>query len=128
MSGELPHIRCISCGKVLGDKYERYMEMVENGVKIEDALYSLGLTRPCCRIRLMNPFKTVQRGGTVYDNLSTTIDTQVPTEGALQSISSSSFTVIPEDEEIDLPDVEQIELPKMEEKGKQQIARTYKAW
>ena len=102
--------------------------MVESGVKIEDALNALNLTRPCCRIRLRNPFKTVQRGGTEFDDLSVSIDTQAPTTGALQAVKSSAFTIVPEKEtDIDIPDLPDIpELPKAT--GEKKITRSYKAW
>ena len=127
MSGELPAVRCITCGKVIGNKLEKYNELVESGVKIEHALNQLGLTRPCCRIRLRNPFKTVQRGGTEFDHLSMSIDSQAVTTGALEATKSSAFTIIPEEkEEIVLPEL--LEIPELPKMGEQKITRTYQAW
>ena len=128
MSGELPPIRCVTCGKVLADKWGRYTEMIESGIRIEDALNQLGLTRPCCRIRLRSPFKTVERGGTEFDHLSTSIDSQAMTTGALEATKSSSFTIVPEEEEkeIVLPDLPDI--PDLPPVGEKKITRTYQAW
>jgi len=127
MSGELPPIRCVTCGKVLADKWNRYTELIENGVKIEDALNQLGLTRPCCRIRLRSPFKTVERGGTEFDYLSTSIDSQALTTGALEATKSSALTIVPEeDEEIVLPEL--ADIPDLPVLGEQKITRTYEAW
>jgi len=42
-------IRCPSCGKVVGDKWEKFKERVEDGDKAEEALDDLGIERYCCR-------------------------------------------------------------------------------
>lgn len=42
-------IRCFTCGNVIGDKFRKFMEMVENGVDPKEALDKLGLKRYCCR-------------------------------------------------------------------------------
>tara|TARA_R110001599_G_scaffold21669_1_gene81133 strand:+ start:626 stop:1015 length:390 start_codon:yes stop_codon:yes gene_type:complete len=128
MTDQLPPIRCVTCGKVLADKWNRYEQMIESGVKIEDALNQLGLNRPCCRLRLRNPFKVVPRSGTQFDHLSVSIDSQVPTTGALEAMNSSSFTVIPEEEEesdIVLPSMPSI--PKLPEVGERKVTRIYRA-
>lgn len=70
---ELCHIRCISCGRLLADKWPRYQKLLSQGVPIEEALdIVLGdkkdkegrrifqtQSKYCCRMRLMNPFKVV---------------------------------------------------------------------
>ena len=42
-------VRCFSCGKVVGDKWEPFIRRVEAGEKAKDVLDDLGLTRYCCR-------------------------------------------------------------------------------
>ncbi len=42
-------IRCISCGKVLADKWEKFKEEVGKGKEPSKVLDSLGITRYCCR-------------------------------------------------------------------------------
>ncbi len=42
-------IRCISCGKPVGQLYEDYQKQVKAGKKGKDVLDSLGLERMCCR-------------------------------------------------------------------------------
>jgi len=42
-------VRCFTCGKLIGDKYEAYKERVELGEKPGDVLDDLGITRYCCR-------------------------------------------------------------------------------
>lgn len=46
-------VRCYSCGKVTGNKWEPYQKLLSEGVSIKDALDKLGLTRMCCRRILM---------------------------------------------------------------------------
>lgn len=42
-------IRCYSCGKVTGNKWEPYQTMLSEGISAKDALDKLGLKRYCCR-------------------------------------------------------------------------------
>jgi DNA-directed RNA polymerase subunit N len=42
-------VRCFTCGKLLGDKYEVYKERLELGEKPEDVFRELGVDRYCCR-------------------------------------------------------------------------------
>lgn len=127
MSDELLPIRCVTCNKILGDKYSRYTEMIESGISIEQALNNLGLNRYCCRLRVRNPFKVVERSvDTDIEKLSIDSNDKADTTGALTSINSSSCIIIPEEEEISLPSVPKISLPLVMNKKK--VNREYKAW
>ena len=42
-------IRCVTCGKVVGNKWKPYLEYLENGLTEKEALDNLGLVRYCCR-------------------------------------------------------------------------------
>ena len=42
-------VRCFTCGKLLGDKYETYKERLELGDKPEGIFHELGIDRYCCR-------------------------------------------------------------------------------
>jgi DNA-directed RNA polymerases I, II, and III subunit RPABC5 len=42
-------IRCFSCNKILGNKYEKYNELIESGKTVKEALDTLAIIRPCCR-------------------------------------------------------------------------------
>ena len=46
-------VRCFSCGKVVGDKWELYSQRVEAGETPKDVLDDLGVTRYCCRRMLL---------------------------------------------------------------------------
>ncbi|MCX6801715.1 MAG: DNA-directed RNA polymerase subunit N [Candidatus Diapherotrites archaeon] len=47
-------VRCFSCGKVVGDAYEKLVKEVKNGKKAETALDELGIKRYCCRRMLLS--------------------------------------------------------------------------
>ncbi len=42
-------VRCFSCGKVVGEFYEKYKERVVSGEDPEKVLDDLGVKRYCCR-------------------------------------------------------------------------------
>ncbi len=50
---KLRPIRCITCGKLLGDKYGQFEERVKKGEEPKKVLDDLGLTRYCCRAALL---------------------------------------------------------------------------
>jgi DNA-directed RNA polymerase subunit N len=47
-------IRCFTCGKVVGDKWEEYDRRVKNGEEASKVLDDLGLKRYCCRRMLLS--------------------------------------------------------------------------
>tara|TARA_A100001015_G_C14567223_1_gene547671 strand:+ start:53 stop:292 length:240 start_codon:yes stop_codon:yes gene_type:complete len=47
-------IRCFTCGKVLGNKYEKYEKYIDK----EQAYIDLGITRYCCKNILMTSIDT----------------------------------------------------------------------
>ena len=42
-------VRCFSCGKLIGDKWEDFARRVKGGENPGEVLDELGLTRYCCR-------------------------------------------------------------------------------
>jgi DNA-directed RNA polymerase subunit N (RpoN/RPB10) len=52
---ELLPVRCFSCGYILGDKYERYMDFLKRRVSPELALNEMKIMRTCCRGLVQNP-------------------------------------------------------------------------
>lgn len=42
-------VRCFTCGKVIGNKWESYLDLLEQDVTEAKALDYLGLRRYCCR-------------------------------------------------------------------------------
>ena len=47
-------VRCFSCGKVIGDKWEPFSRRVAGGESPKDVLDDLGVTRYCCRRMLLS--------------------------------------------------------------------------
>lgn len=47
-------IRCFTCGKMVGDKWEEYDRRVKSGEVASKVLDDLGLTRYCCRRMLLS--------------------------------------------------------------------------
>ena len=47
-------IRCFTCGKLLADKWEEYVEKVKSGKDPAKALDELGIKRYCCRRMLIS--------------------------------------------------------------------------
>ncbi|KAI9029343.1 DNA-directed RNA polymerase, subunit N/Rpb10 [Hyaloraphidium curvatum] len=64
-------LRCFSCGKVLGDKWEAYLEYIATDVYKDDptvdgssegrALDRLGLTRYCCRRMILTHVDLIEK-------------------------------------------------------------------
>ena len=46
-------IRCYTCGKVIAQYYEDYIEGLKTGKEEKEMLDSFGLTRYCCRRMLI---------------------------------------------------------------------------
>lgn len=42
-------VRCFSCGKVIGSKWEPYLKLLEDGFTEKESMDKLGLKRYCCR-------------------------------------------------------------------------------
>ena len=42
-------IRCYTCNKVIGGKWNPYQNMLNDGIESKNALDNLGLKRICCR-------------------------------------------------------------------------------
>ncbi len=47
-------VRCFSCGKVVGDKWEPYSKRVAAGESPKEVLDDLGVGRYCCRRMLLS--------------------------------------------------------------------------
>lgn len=47
-------VRCFSCGKLIGDKWEEFAKRVKGGESPKEILEDIGLTRYCCRRMLLS--------------------------------------------------------------------------
>ena len=138
MSQELPPVRCVTCGKVLGNLWNEYQNKIQSGVSIEQALDELGLRRYCCRLRLRNPFKVVDRKvqnqedidrmfENNFDNLSVSYSSRTSTTGALSAMSESTdMIIIPEEDDDDDDDILLPDIPTLEVKTEN--SKVFKAW
>ncbi|CAI8495715.1 DNA-directed RNA polymerase II subunit L [Hanseniaspora opuntiae] len=61
-------VRCFSCGKVVGDKWEKYLNLLEkeedeNGEIMDEgkALTELGLKRYCCRRMVLTHVDLIEK-------------------------------------------------------------------
>ncbi|OAL65432.1 DNA-directed RNA polymerases N/8 kDa subunit superfamily protein [Trichophyton rubrum] len=56
-------VRCFSCGKVVGDLWERYLRLLDEGVPDggSDAMDQLGCKRYCCRRMLMTHVDLIEK-------------------------------------------------------------------
>ncbi|KAF2841115.1 DNA-directed RNA polymerases N/8 kDa subunit superfamily [Patellaria atrata CBS 101060] len=53
-------IRCFSCGKVIGDLWERFLDKVDN-MQDGDAMDELQLNRYCCRRMIMTHVDLIEK-------------------------------------------------------------------
>ncbi|KAL2110848.1 hypothetical protein VUR80DRAFT_620 [Thermomyces stellatus] len=54
-------VRCFSCGKVVGDMWERYLRLLDEGLPDGDAMDQLGLRRYCCRRMVMTHVDLIEK-------------------------------------------------------------------
>ena len=47
-------VRCFSCGKLVGDKWEPFSKRVTSGEPAKEVLGDIGLERYCCRRMLLS--------------------------------------------------------------------------
>lgn len=53
-------VRCLSCGKVIGDKYEDFKERTEEGEDPQEVLDDLGVEKYCCRTIFVSHVDTIE--------------------------------------------------------------------
>lgn len=56
-------VRCPSCGKVIGDKYEEFQERTEDGEDQKEVLDDLELEKYCCRTVYLTHRDTIEEVG-----------------------------------------------------------------
>ncbi|RSH77831.1 DNA-directed RNA polymerase II subunit L [Apiotrichum porosum] len=54
-------VRCFSCGKVVGNLWESYLELLAAGVDEGDALDKLQLKRYCCRRMVLTHVDLIEK-------------------------------------------------------------------
>ena len=151
MTEELPHIRCIECGKILAHKWVPYQEYLSAGMKPEEAMTKLGLERYCCRMWMVSPFKVPMRSDRQIDPRDTGLEQQAttlttktgpqPVIAPLQATTNpqtiNAYTVVPLDKgtevgDIELPAIPEVDLPAIPtletNRTEKTVKRVYQAW
>ncbi|KAL0004254.1 hypothetical protein SO802_011815 [Lithocarpus litseifolius] len=54
-------VRCFTCGKVIGNKWDTYLDLLQSDYSEGDALDGLGLVRYCCRRMLMTHVDLIEK-------------------------------------------------------------------
>lgn len=54
-------VRCFSCGKVTGNKWDEYLALLEKGHSEGDAMDELGLKRYCCRRMVLTHVDLIEK-------------------------------------------------------------------
>ncbi|GMI32922.1 hypothetical protein TeGR_g10203 [Tetraparma gracilis] len=54
-------VRCFTCGKVTGNKWETYLQLLEADVTEGDALDRLELKRYCCRRMILTHVDLIEK-------------------------------------------------------------------
>lgn len=54
-------VRCFTCGKVIGNKWDTYLDLLQADYSERDALDALDLQRYCCRRMLMTHVDLIEK-------------------------------------------------------------------
>jgi DNA-directed RNA polymerase subunit N len=54
-------VRCLTCGKLIADKYDEYQNKMKSGEEPAKILDSLGFDRYCCRRMILTTVETIQQ-------------------------------------------------------------------
>ncbi|CAK5089800.1 hypothetical protein Mgra_00007195 [Meloidogyne graminicola] len=54
-------VRCFTCGKVIGNKWDAYLQHLQDGSTEGDALDQLNLRRYCCRRMLLSHVDLIEK-------------------------------------------------------------------
>ncbi|AEF96410.1 DNA-directed RNA polymerase subunit N [Methanotorris igneus] len=61
-------VRCFSCGNVIAEVYEEYVQRILNGESPKDVLDDLGIKKYCCR-RMFISHRIDEKGRELIDDI-----------------------------------------------------------
>ena len=96
-------VRCFTCGKVVGNKWDSYVKKLQDGTDETAALNELGLTRPCCRRMLLTHVDLLDR----LLKFNAMDETQTLPEALSQGLSQDLLQALPQALPEALPEVEE---------------------
>lgn len=54
-------IRCFTCGKVIGNKWHRYLQLLNEQNEMAEIFQKLGLNRYCCRRMIISHVDLIEK-------------------------------------------------------------------
>ena len=54
-------VRCFTCGKVVGNKWDKYLQFLSQDITEGEALDRLGLKRYCCRRMVLTHVDLIEK-------------------------------------------------------------------
>lgn len=54
-------VRCFTCGKVVGNKWEKFIGLVQADYSENEAMNALGLKRYCCRRMILSHVDIIEK-------------------------------------------------------------------
>jgi DNA-directed RNA polymerase subunit N (RpoN/RPB10) len=80
-------IRCFTCNKILGNKWETINRLLEEGKELKEIYEMIGITRYCCKRIIMTSVDTLEIENQKYDiQDNITIHNINPSKNFLKSV------------------------------------------
>ena len=79
-------VRCFTCGKVTGNKYNQYKELLAAGMQFENIMKEIGMTRMCCK-RIFHTHVDCAEEFSKYTQLPTTVSRTSSVDNSRQYIA-----------------------------------------
>jgi len=54
-------VRCFTCGKVIGNKWKRYLQLLNEEKEMPEIFKELGLNRYCCRRMIISHVDLIEK-------------------------------------------------------------------
>jgi DNA-directed RNA polymerase I, II, and III subunit RPABC5 len=83
-------VLCYTCGKVVGNKWEKYRDLLKSGLTENKACDELGLTRYCCRRMLIANVDMLEKL-LQYPVMTTIAETRKENEKSSKKVDPRSF-------------------------------------